>query len=97
MSLNTLTIQEAHEGMENGEFSCTELVESCLSHISAVDGKLHAYMTVLEDGARAQAKIVDEKREKKLALKPLEGIPIALKDNIDTAGILTTAASGVST
>ena len=95
MSLNTLTIHEAHEGLQKGEFSCTELVESCLSQISSTDEELHAYLTVLEESARQEAKKVDEKQGKKLPLKPLEGIPLALKDNLVMKGVRTTCASKI--
>lgn len=95
MSLNTLTIQEAHDGLQAGEFSCAELVESCLSAIREKDGELHAYMTVLEESALSRAKAVDEKRAKKIPLKPLEGIPIAVKDNLLMTGVRTTCSSKI--
>lgn len=93
MSLHKLTIAEAHEGLSRKEFSAGELTESCLSQIRSVDRELHAFVTVLEDEALAQARKVDEKIAKGLALKPLEGIPAAIKDNMLMEGVTTTCSS----
>lgn len=93
MALNELTIQQAHDGLVTKEFTCQELTESCLSQIRSVDPRVHAYITILEDEAFAAAKKVDEKITKGLPLKPIEGVPVALKDNMMMAGVRTTCSS----
>lgn len=95
MNLNELTIKEASEGLREKEFSCGELVESCLATIRERDGELHAFLTLLEDGARIAAEKTDQKIAKGAPLKNLEGIPIALKDNLMMAGTRMTCASKI--
>lgn len=95
MSLHTLTLFQAHHGMQSKEFSCSELVESCLNAIASRDEAVHAYLTVTEDIARASAQKVDEKIHRGIPLKPLEGIPAAVKDVLMMAGIRTTAGSKI--
>src|SRR4051794_34305982 len=71
------------------EVSPSELVEVYLDRIAAVDPKLNAYRVVLAEGARADAK----RAEERLANgedAPLLGVPVAIKDNIDYAGEVTT-------
>src|SRR5829696_4440469 len=71
------------------EVSPSELVELYLRRIAAVDPKLNAYRVVLAEGARADA----ERAEERLAEgddAPLLGVPVAIKDNIDYAGEVTT-------
>jgi amidase len=84
------------EMVRAGEISPSELVEIYLERISRIDPKLNAYRVVLEEGARADA----EKAEKRVAAgeeAPLLGVPVAIKDNVDYAGEITsdgTAAYG---
>ncbi len=73
----------------------TQLVEACLARIDTYQPKLNAFITVLRKEALAQARVLDEELKGGKVRGPLHGIPIALKDNIDTAGIRTTAASAV--
>ena len=61
MSLNKLTLLEAFEGLRKKKFSSQELIRDCLKRIKATDKKINAFLTVDEDGALSQAKIVDEK------------------------------------
>jgi aspartyl-tRNA(Asn)/glutamyl-tRNA(Gln) amidotransferase subunit A len=70
-------------------------VEACLKRIQIYNPKLNAFITVLAEQARAQARQLDSEQKAGKLRGPLHGIPIALKDNIDTAGIRTTAASAV--
>ncbi|MBI4599345.1 Asp-tRNA(Asn)/Glu-tRNA(Gln) amidotransferase subunit GatA [Candidatus Uhrbacteria bacterium] len=95
MSSNALTIQQAHEGLVAKKFSAVELTEDCLSHIEKTDGALHAFLDVHASSALGRAKEVDEKIAKGLELKPLEGIPVAIKDNMLLAGTVTTAGSKI--
>jgi amidase len=71
------------------EVSPTELVELYLERIGAIDPKLNAYRVVLAEGARADAKRAEERLAKGDAA-PLLGVPVAIKDNVDYAGEVTT-------
>ncbi|WP_081963110.1 Asp-tRNA(Asn)/Glu-tRNA(Gln) amidotransferase subunit GatA [Desulfosporosinus sp. HMP52] len=87
------SVSELHELLLHKEISSTELTKAYIDRIKSVDPALQAYLTVLEDEALAQAAEVDEKISQGQALKPLEGIPMALKDNMCTEGIRTSCAS----
>src|SRR3954453_6524770 len=71
------------------EVSPTELVELYLERIGAIDPKLNAYRVVLAEGARVDAKRAEERLAKGDAA-PLLGVPVAIKDNVDYAGEVTT-------
>jgi amidase len=78
------------------EVSPSELVDLYLERIAALDPKLNAYRVVLAEGARADAKRAEE-RLAKGDDAPLLGVPVAIKDNVDYAGEITsdgTAAYG---
>ena len=79
--------------MGKGEISAREVVGLYLERIEQLDQRLGAYITVEKDRALESAKEADEKRRRGEKLSPLLGIPMALKDNICTEGILTTCAS----
>jgi len=75
------------------EVSCLEAVNGYLERIAAYNDGLGAFITVAADEARAEAKRLDQLLAKGVYLGPLHGIPIAVKDNLDTAGIPTTGGS----
>ncbi len=95
MTPNTLTIEEIHRAFRENEFTCTDLIESCLDRIERVEPAVAAFVTVLEEDARISARAVDEKIRKKLPFRQLEGIPVALKDNMMVAGVRTTCSSKI--
>ncbi|MGN0632716.1 MAG: Asp-tRNA(Asn)/Glu-tRNA(Gln) amidotransferase subunit GatA [Oscillospiraceae bacterium] len=78
--------------LDSKEISARELTEYYLNNIKACDGKIKSYITVTEELALRQAdeaqKLIDAGES-----KPLTGIPLAIKDNICTEGVLTTCAS----
>jgi aspartyl-tRNA(Asn)/glutamyl-tRNA(Gln) amidotransferase subunit A len=76
-----------------GETRSLDAVEAYLERIERVDGRVNSYVTVAADHARQRAREADEALERGQTLGPLHGLPIALKDNIDTAGIRTTVGS----
>jgi len=93
--LSKLSLAEASARIRSRSVSPVQLTEACLARIETYNPKLNAFITVLRSQAIAQALELEmEQRAGKLR-GPLHGIPIALKDNIDTAGIRTTAASAV--
>ena len=81
--------------IRRGELSSLEATERYLGRISRLDSELHVYVTVTGDLARQQAREADRALRQGKPIGPLHGVPIALKDNIDTAGVLTTAGSAV--
>ncbi|MCR4317615.1 MAG: Asp-tRNA(Asn)/Glu-tRNA(Gln) amidotransferase subunit GatA [Planctomycetes bacterium] len=77
------------------ELSAREVTDDSLKSIEETDGKISAFITVCADEARKQAKVIDEKRARGENLGAMAGIPVALKDNICTRGVRTTAASKI--
>jgi len=93
--LARLTISAAAAKIRSRAITSTQLVTACLERISTYNSKLNAYITVLHGEALASARECDAEQAAGKLRGPLHGIPIALKDNIDTAGIRTTAASAL--
>ena len=93
--LATLTLKQASDLLRRKEVSPVELTQACLARIDRYDGQINAFITVMRDRALAAAREAEGELKRGTRRGPLHGVPIALKDNIDTAGVLTTAASGV--
>jgi aspartyl-tRNA(Asn)/glutamyl-tRNA(Gln) amidotransferase subunit A len=93
--LATLTLKQASELVRRRDVSSVELIEACLARIERHNRAINAFITVTREQAMAAARAADEEIRRGRRRGPLHGIPVALKDNIDTAGIKTTAASGV--
>lgn len=93
--LTALSLHEAAELVRNKEVSPVELVRACLARIDQYDSKVNAFISVTRDLALAQAQAAEKEILAGQYRGPLHGIPIGLKDNIDTAGIRTTGASAV--
>ena len=89
------TLTEAAQALEKRTVSSEELTKLCLARIGKLDRSLNAFITLDGDSAIAQARECDRQRQAGRAVGSLHGVPIALKDNIDTAGLRTTAAAGV--
>ncbi|HHW84250.1 MAG TPA: Asp-tRNA(Asn)/Glu-tRNA(Gln) amidotransferase subunit GatA [Actinomycetales bacterium] len=83
------------ELLSAGEVSAVEVVDAFLERTEQVDGAVHAYLKVDGEGARAAAAEVDRARAAGEELGPLAGVPIAVKDNMVTEGLETTAASKI--
>jgi aspartyl-tRNA(Asn)/glutamyl-tRNA(Gln) amidotransferase subunit A len=88
-----LDIASAAELLRGRKISPVELTRAYLERIGAIDPQLHAYLTVTADHALAQAGAAEQEIARGGYRGPLHGIPLALKDNFDTAGIRTTAHS----
>ena len=95
--LHFLTIREASELIRRRELSPVELTRAFLDRIEATDDRLHSFITILTDGALEQARTAEAEIIAGGYKGPLHGIPIALKDLYDTAGIRTTSGSRVDT
>ena len=90
-----LTIEEASRLIRERSISPVELVRAYLERINRLNPDLNAFITVTEELAYEQAQEREAELDRGFWRGPLHGIPVALKDNIDTAGIRTTAGSGL--
>ncbi|MET7619224.1 amidase [Streptomyces sp. NPDC005408] len=90
-----LTLSAAAEAVAAGELSPVELTESVLSRCEEVEGRLNAYALVTAVSARESAARAEREIREGQHRGPLHGIPVGLKDVIDTAGVPTTANSRV--
>ncbi|MBI2636881.1 MAG: Asp-tRNA(Asn)/Glu-tRNA(Gln) amidotransferase subunit GatA [Parcubacteria group bacterium] len=95
VDIQTFSIASAQRAFKQGEFSCVDLASACFDRIRAHDGDMHAFLSLNERDAMEQAEEVDRKIKNSEPLRVLEGIPVAVKDVIATAGIPTTAASKI--
>lgn len=93
MKMNELNIVSAHEGLINKEFTSVELAKACFDAIREKDEELNAFISLTEDQAYQEAEKIDKKINEGSKIGVLEGIPIALKDNILVAGVKATAGS----
>jgi aspartyl-tRNA(Asn)/glutamyl-tRNA(Gln) amidotransferase subunit A len=91
--LNMLDLADAARRIAAGELSAVELTAACLERIAALDAQVNAFITVTADDAVRQAREADDDVERGDARGPLAGVPVALKDLFDTAGVRTTAGS----
>jgi aspartyl-tRNA(Asn)/glutamyl-tRNA(Gln) amidotransferase subunit A len=94
-ALTDLTLAEASARIRQRTVTPTNLTEACLARIEKYNPRLNAFITVMKDQALAQARDLDAEQRAGKFRGPLHGIPIALKDLIDTEGVRTTAASAV--
>ncbi|WP_369138523.1 amidase [Modestobacter versicolor] len=92
LDLDALTIPELQDRMDDGRLSSAALTEAYLARIAALDGELGAVLSVSPD-AREDAAASDRARADGGPRSPLEGIPVLLKDNVDTEQLPTTAGS----
>jgi len=89
------TILTLARRLQNKEQSAVELTKEYLDAVSRENGALNAYVHLTPDAALAAASAVDKARLRGEDLSPLAGIPMTLKDNLSTDGILTTCCSKI--
>ena len=93
--LPLLELAEASRAVQKKEVSPVELTRACLDRIERLNPKLKAFITVSSDSALKEASKVEAEIGRGEWKGPLHGIPLAVKDLIETAGVKTTAASAV--
>jgi amidase len=96
--LDEITIAGLQEGLNSGKFTASSIVEKYLNRIEAVDKRGPAVNSIIEinPDAPAMAEALDKERKQKGARGPLHGIPVLIKDNIDTADRMATTAGSLA-
>ena len=90
-----ISISEAAELLRRKKISPVDLATACLDRVERFNPLLNAFITVTHEGAMAQARVAEDEIQRGQWRGPLHGIPIGLKDLIDTAGIRTTCGSAL--
>jgi aspartyl-tRNA(Asn)/glutamyl-tRNA(Gln) amidotransferase subunit A len=93
MNATIPTIAEAAKQIAAKQLSPTELTRACLERVQALDSRLHAFIHLTEERALAEARAAEAAIMAHGPSGPLHGIPIGLKDIVDTKGIPTTCQS----
>lgn len=92
IGVSELTIADIHRAFQSGEYTSEQLVQAYLDRIKKVNPQIHA-LSFINPEALMEARKLDEEYRKTKVLRPLHGIPIIVKDNINTAGLPTTGGS----
>ncbi|MFN8183086.1 MAG: Asp-tRNA(Asn)/Glu-tRNA(Gln) amidotransferase subunit GatA [Candidatus Nanopelagicales bacterium] len=95
MSLTDTTAVELAAGIAAGQYSAREVTTAFIDRIAETDERLNAFLAVDTPGALAAADAVDAARAAGEPLGPLAGVPVAVKDVITTAGLVTTCGSRI--
>lgn len=95
MNLLDMTAVELSAAIKDGKTTAVDAVRASLERIEEKEAFYHCYITLDMEGALAQAQAVQARIEKGELSGPLAGVPMAAKDNLCTAGMLTTCASKI--
>lgn len=87
------TIHALHEQLKAGGLKASDLLEAVLARCEVVEPQVQAYISLTPDTAREQAEAADAAFARGEIRSPLQGIPLALKDNLCTQGVTTTCGS----
>jgi aspartyl-tRNA(Asn)/glutamyl-tRNA(Gln) amidotransferase subunit A len=93
--LTSYSLTDVAAAIRSGAATATQVTQACLARIGTYDSKLDAFITVMKDKALQQAAALDLEQKAGKLRGPLHGVPIAIKDNIDTAGTRTTGGSAL--
>lgn len=94
-SARPTTLTQAAQLLADGQATSRELTDACLTAIDAHDQELRAFITVEHDTARSTADASDARRRDGAPRRLLDGLPVAVKDNLDVAGRVTTMGSEI--
>ena len=81
------------KAIRNRELSSSEAVETCLARIGEVNDRLNAVVQVAGERALAEARDADERAARGKFRGPLHGVPMTIKDSLDTEGVITTGGT----
>ena len=95
MNIEPLTVESTRTAILEKQFTASALVDAFYQSIKQQDADIGAYLTLSEERAYMQAQRIDDLTGKGDALPPLAGVPIAVKDVINTKGVRTTAGSKI--
>lgn len=95
MDLMQLTAVELGKKIKNKEVTVKECVEAALTQVDAVEGQIHSFVTIDREGALKKAEEIQAKIDSGELTGPLAGVPVAIKDNMCTEGLLTTCSSKI--
>lgn len=95
MKLMSLTAVELGKKIQSGEVKVIDGVNEALAQIEAKEEKIHSFVTVDKEGALKRAEEVQKLIDEGKLTGPLAGVPVAIKDNMCTKGLLTTCSSKI--
>ena len=95
MSLMSLTAVELGKKIKAGEVTVKEAVEAAFAQIEKVESEVHSFVTLTKEQALKDAEEIQKKIDAGELTGPLAGVPVALKDNLCTKGLLTTCSSKI--
>src|SRR5260370_35987934 len=96
--LDELSVADLQDGMQSGNYTCRSLAAKYLARIEAIDRHGPVLRSVIEGNPDAMglAEALDKRRKEKGSCGPLHGIPILIKDNVDTADRMSTTAGSLA-
>lgn len=95
MSVLHKSLKELHQAIAKKELKVTEIVQASIDRIKQVEPHVQAFLRIEEEVALSQAKQLDEQYSQNSEMGLLAGLPVGIKDNINTKGIITTAGSKI--
>jgi aspartyl-tRNA(Asn)/glutamyl-tRNA(Gln) amidotransferase subunit A len=95
VDISNLTIRHLSKLIASREISCIEIIDATIERIEKLNSKLNAFITILDESARREAKHADSLIKQGKYLGPLHGIPISLKDLIYIKGVRSTSGSKI--
>jgi aspartyl-tRNA(Asn)/glutamyl-tRNA(Gln) amidotransferase subunit A len=95
VEINSASALALAASVRRGERRAAEVVEEYLAAIGRREGEVHAFNTLMDDSARRAADLIDRRVAAGEDPGPLAGVPVALKDNLCTKGVLTTCSSRI--
>ncbi|MGB5311361.1 MAG: amidase family protein, partial [Polyangiales bacterium] len=84
---------ECLAALQAGEVSSVELVDACIARIERLNPELNAVVATDYERAKESARSADDARSRGVMLGPLHGLPMSVKDSLQTAGLVTTSGA----